>query len=389
MTTPPQDKQILRELASEIAEIAALPIQQQRREMHAALSQVRRTKPLVTIFQEPWNEMDVDGELELKCEEGMCRGLESSLRMTLYKWRHMQGDMVVDGGITSPFVIHDTGFGINEDVDIVHTDERNDVVSRHFHIQIASEADLEKIKYPEITFDPEATERNFETLSDIFDGIMPVHKSGIGGFWFAPWDELIRWTGVEEGILAMSDRPAFVHAAIGRLVDAWLHRLDQLEAQNLLAAPTKDLWGVGAAQIFSAVSPRMHEEFALKHEARWFARFGQNYYGCCEPLDMKVDILRRNIPNLRKISMSPWVDWDRAVAAMTDEFIFAWKPNPAVLAAETWDPEFVRRDMREKMEKARGCVIEVIMKDISTVRYQPQRLWEWARIASEVTEEFA
>ena len=45
------------------------------------------------------------------------------------------------------------------------------MVSRHFHIQIASEADLEKIKFPEITFDPEATERSFETLSDIFDGI--------------------------------------------------------------------------------------------------------------------------------------------------------------------------------------------------------------------------
>ncbi len=27
------------------------------------------------------------------------------------------------------------------------------------------------------------------------------------------------------------------------------------------------------------------------------------------------------------------------------------------------------------------------MKDISTVRYQPQRLWEWAEIAMEVAEE--
>jgi len=33
-------------------------------------------------------------------------------------------------------------------------------------------------------------------------------------------------------------------------------------------------------------------------------------------------------------------------------------------------------------------VVEVIMKDISTVRYQPQRLWEWARMAAEVTERY-
>lgn len=29
------------------------------------------------------------------------------------------------------------------------------------------------------------------------------------------------------------------------------------------------------------------------------------------------------------------------------------------------------------------------MKDISTVRYQPQRLWEWSRFAMEVAEQFA
>jgi len=46
--------------------------------------------------------------------------------------------------------------------------------------------------------------------------------------------------------------------------------------------------------------------------------------------------------------------------------------------------------MEEKLEKARrfGCVLEIHMKDISTVKYQPQRLWEWARIAAEVVEKY-
>ena len=61
MSVPAPDKQILREFGSQIAAISALPIQQQRREMHATLNSVKRTKPLVTIFQEPWNDMDVDG----------------------------------------------------------------------------------------------------------------------------------------------------------------------------------------------------------------------------------------------------------------------------------------------------------------------------------------
>jgi hypothetical protein len=33
--------------------------------------------------------------------------------------------------------------------------------------------------------------------------------------------------------------------------------------------------------------------------------------------------------------------------------------------------------------------VEIIMKDISTVRYKPERLWDWARIAMEVAEAYA
>ncbi len=29
------------------------------------------------------------------------------------------------------------------------------------------------------------------------------------------------------------------------------------------------------------------------------------------------------------------------------------------------------------------------MKDVSTVRYEPQRLWQWAQVAAEVAETFA
>ena len=72
------------------------------------------------------------------------------------------------------------------------------------------------------------------------------------------------------------------------------------------------MWGCSNAQIFSEVSPKMHWEFALEHDLRWLDRWGLNYYGCCEPLDGKVDLLRR-IPNLRKVSVTPWCKTERAV----------------------------------------------------------------------------
>jgi hypothetical protein len=70
--------------------------------------------------------------------------------------------------------------------------------------------------------------------------------------------------------------------------------------------------------------------------------------------------------------------------------VIAWKPNPAVFAASFWDPKAVRKELEEKLRKAKefNCMIEIHMKDISTVKYQPQRLWKWAQIASEVAEKY-
>jgi len=391
------DIDVLRDLGEQVARIATLPINDKRRELYSRINNLEKAKPSIHIYEIPWHEMDIDDELKLRTRDPFFQGIELDLRRTLYSWKHMQGDMVVEPIIEQPLLIHDTGFGIDEEVDVAITDPQSDVVSRRFHVQIKDEGDIEKIKMPKVTFDGERTEEDYRRRCEIFDGILPVEKrgmpsyerAGIRCFWFAPWDDIIRLTGIKEILVDMFRRPNYVHGIIERMVDAWLHRLGQYEGLGLLQSSPMELWGVGAAQIFAAVSPEMHEEFALRHEARWYERFGHNFYGCCEPLHDKVDVVKRNIPRLRKISMSPWIDFDKAVENVRDEVVFAWKPNPAALAAPIWDPKAVREDMEEKLRKAKDCVVEIHMKDISTVRYQPQRLWEWAQIAAEVTEKYA
>jgi hypothetical protein len=41
----------------------------------------------------------------------------------------------------------------------------------------------------------------------------------------------------------------------------------------------------------------------------------------------------------------------------------------------------------DKRTVGTGSHVEFIMKDISTVRYHPERPWDWARIAVEVSEQ--
>jgi len=126
----------------------------------------------------------------------------------------------------------------------------------------------------------------------------------------------------------------------------------------------------------------------MRYEARILDNFGLNCYGCCEPLHMKIDYLRK-IPRLRRISMSPWVDLDIAAEGIGDKFIFSSKPNPAIIIQEPFNEASVRRDIAERCEKARGCVLEIIMKDVHTAKNDISRLTRWTSIARETAEKYS
>ena len=126
-------------------------------------------------------------------------------------------------------------------------------------------------------------------------------------------------------------------------------------------------------------------ETRLRHDLRWLSRWGLTYYGCCEPLDRKIGLLRR-IPNLRKISMSPWNDPERIIREVAGDYVLSFKPSPAVFVDESWNPGKARETLTAVLDRAKGSHVVVIMKDISTVRYKPQRLWDWARVAMEAVQ---
>ena len=60
------DATVLRELGKQVAEIAALPVQQETIGLWKALNGLKPARPMVAIDQIPWHEMDVDGELTLQ-----------------------------------------------------------------------------------------------------------------------------------------------------------------------------------------------------------------------------------------------------------------------------------------------------------------------------------
>jgi hypothetical protein len=84
--------------------------------------------------------------------------------------------------------------------------------------------------------------------------------------------------------------------------------------------------------------------------------------------------------------MSPWVDKHRGAAEIGRDFVYSCKPDPAFLAAEQFSPDQVRADLKETRAvcEEHDCPLEIILKDITTVRYDPERLLGWARVAMQV-----
>jgi hypothetical protein len=404
-----KDCEIIRELASRIAEIAALPVQEEKRSLWRRLNVRKPVRPMVMIDQVCWNEMNINDELTLRCKDPECRRYEDELRRVLFQWNHFPVDMVVESFVRVPKAVTNTGFGVGILEQIVAIDPTSAVVGHKFENQFTCEEDLEKIHTPQISHDPSETERRLTLAHELFDGILEVKPWGIDPY-LSLWDPISTWMGVENALYALIDKPDFMHRLLDRMTIGYLSMLDQLENQGLLCelqslihctgaytdelpAPgynpekprPRDIWMFGLAQMFSTVSPGMFKEFEVDYTSRICERFGLVYYGCCDPLDDKMAEVRM-IPNVRKVSMSPWVNQECGASEIGGDYVFSRKPNPAFLASNHFNPDRIQADLEEtrKICKRHGCPLEYILKDISTVGYKPERLFEWAHIAMEV-----
>ena len=401
-----KDCAALRELAARYAEIAALPIQREKQRLWLRLNTLQMERPMALIDQIPWNEMDVDGSLRCEVEDPYWRSVEENLRRTLYQWAHMPADMVVLPWLCLPRPIQSSGWGIEIQKDrVISLEEGATATSSQYRNQIQEMEDLERIQMPRITLDRARETEIIQQAHALLDGVLPFKMTGLC-LHLGLWDTISQWMGVENCYIALLDDPDMMHALMEKLTLGALGIIDQLnriEGFDVVSAkchcshtflpdlPGEDgaavsgnAWAFGMAQLFTAVSPAVTAEFELPYMERIFPHLGAIYYGCCERLDDRLDVIRK-LPKIRKLSCSPWSDREHFAEAMPECCVMSNKPSPALLAADTLDEDEIRRDIRRTITAAKRCnrSLEMILKDISTVRHQPQRLWTWARIAQE------
>lgn len=407
-----EEKRIIQELAKKYMELATLPVNEERVSRILQNNGLEPGCPIVWLHEIPWNEMNIDDELTLRCQHPFARQIEGWLRVALYRWKYIQADTVLQPYYSIEKAYTNSGIGITVQEDTIVKDKSNHIISHKYGDQLDTFEKVEALQEPVLTVHPEQDAKNMDMARELLGDVLPVKLCG-HAVAYAPWDDISRMRGVEPLLIDLWDRPELMHRTIERFSGFAASRFAQMEALGLLEwniqhlhctppfvrdlpAPDfdgehvrmKDVWFRGTAQIFGTISPEMHEEFELSYTKPLMKRFGLGYYGCCEPLDRIIPSLKK-IPNLRKVGVPPWADVECCAEQLGSRYVLARKPNPAHVAG-TFNEEAVRQETIQTVEAClrHGCAYELVLKDISTVSYQPQNLIHWVKVVMEVLDSY-
>ena len=400
------DRRILRDLAKRVAGIAALLVQTERRELWKMHNSLQPARPMILIFPEgSWEELLT--EKDLRCEGEEARRIEWALRYRIYIHEHFQDDAVIEREWVVQKVVHNSGWGL-EGQRIPSPEARG---AWKFDPVIKGSSDLQKLRFPEIVYDKEATEQELAQAQDLFGDILDIKLKGVAHISYHLMSQYTGWRGLKPMMVDMYRHPQMLHDALAFLEEGHRRILQQYVDKNLLSLnndgtyhssggngytnelpkpgfdPDRvrpcDMWASAESQEMAQVGPRQHAEFALRYEKRLLEPFGLSGYGCCEDLGLKLDDVF-TIPNLRRISISPFADVEKCAEKLQGDYILSWKPHPNHLVGR-FDGEAIRNYIRHAIEAAQkhGCVLEMILKDTHTCEHHPERFDRWTRIARE------
>ena len=403
-----KEKHVVRELAKRYMEAICTEKQEKMVRRFRDTNDLKLVRPPVILDEIPWYQMDMDGELTPVCEDRRARNTELGFRRKLFYLKHFEGvDNLYEPFFRIKRACDSTGIGIEAEESIKRTDSINNIVSHEYKDVMEDESALELLHDPVFTLRPDKDAEQVEFYTELLGDSIPIRLYGYSYMYDAPWDRISRLRGVEPILMDMYDRPEYLHAIMEKFTSASLATIDFVEnnldvdgsAPNLHCTPStvsgldgngmKGTWYRRMAQTFGVVSPSMFKEFEIDYLKRIAGCFAYTYYGCCEPLDDRIDVLKKNIPNLRKIGCSPWAKVERCAEQIGGDYVLSRKPNPANVAIVT-DPDVIRRETEETVKACirYGCPYDIVLKDISTVSNRPENLILWAKTVTEVLDKY-
>lgn len=365
------------------------------------------------VLAESWVAFMDLPEARLECREEWARDLEGGLRLEIFQFESVRDDHVIEPYVTYNWRVNNTGYGVESKQ---HYAERvsGNISSRRWDAPIKDlDADFHLLHPRAFSVDREYTQAWKAHIEEVFDGILPVRPRG--GFWWTVGmtGTAIDLIGLENLMVFMCTDPEGLHRLMAFLRDDALAYAEWLENENLLALNNEndytgsgsmgythalpqpdwkpgdpvrlqDLWVLCESQETVAVGPEQFGEFVFPYQKPVIERFGRCYYGCCEPVNTRWEFLK-TLPNIKRLSISPWCDEHFMAEALGRDYVYSRKPNPALISVPIFDEDIIRKDLRTTLDIARDCNVELIMKDVHTLCNEPQRMARWVEIAREVS----
>ena len=363
---------------------------------------------------------------DLACEDPLLRAVERNMRDCILHAEELADDIVIEPyfRIGWDLLISDFGVPLEQLTTTMPKDERS--LAYSFNFPISKPEEIAKLKSRSIAVDRQKTLHLQSLLSDAIGEILPVKvanydnfatESGrqlwVGQFYFGLTNQLFRLIGNNGLLFWVYDQPDAIHKLMSYILQDRIALFDFLEQESLLAANSdnqfagpgsygyvsempgpksasktilRNEWGWAESQESAMISPAMFAEFFLPYLAQLSSRFGLVYYGCCEPLDDRLDLIIESIPNLRSVSVSAWADFRKIAEIVGRNFVFSRKAMPAYLSGANpiWD--LIEKDIKKTYAAARECNIEIILRDLYTINADISRLKKWVSMTKSVFE---
>lgn len=401
-----REKAYLRELAKKQLEYASLPEMKEKEELWYAHNALQGKRPMVVMEEETFL-----GEIipPLKCSSEMGKWMEGKLLQTIAAYEVTGDDKVVPDYFTVYEEIEVRPYNLD-----LKRRYASDGIGYHIEPAFENVEDgLLMLEESVFTFHGDSTKDKADAAREVLDGILPVRIKNNINFWeFGLTQKVVNLMGMENMFCSMLSEPEEFHKLMDFVLQDLIRFLRWQEKNGLLflnngndymgsgsycfnqeltsnnrQVISTDIWGHLNSQESVGLSPEMFREFILPYYCRMAKEFGLIYYGCCEPVDVFWDDGISRIPNLRKVSISPWCN----EAVMSERLahssiIYSRKPSPNYLAVEReFDKDAFRKYIKHTLETARGCKIEFIFRDIYRLHGNITKIKEAVGIVKELT----
>lgn len=364
----------------------------------------KHARPMVTIELGTFEDEILPPMMQ--CESDDARLLERRLLSNIVNHTLFDDDTIVKDYMPFHYSVSFVPFGL--DIHVAHAGSDQNSLGHRFTEQIHDlDEDFHKLGPSTFHLTPkQETHRHIDLYNELLGDILPG-KIEAFSLVAVPTQDIVHIMGMENMYFSMYDYPELFHRMMQQLANDYItffHALEQngylnatIGAEHLCqgsycfsdrlpdnksAYSMHDIWGYLDSQESSGLSPEMYAEFIFPYYKKIMDDLGRVSYGCCEAVDPIWDNCIQHIPNLGKVSISPWCNEEAMGERLRYmDVTYLRKPSPNLLGLNSsLDEDSVRAHFRKTVNAAKGCTLEIVQRDVYRIYNTPDKVRRYVEL---------